>query len=159
ARQIAGSARLSLRLLQRARDGESAARLRPRVHVRGRHERPAHGPARAAADHGPVTRRLARLRVARASGSEPPRAPACASPPAHSHGRLCRAPGHPGALMPIEILHILGSAEPEGTGVARLVATLAAGLDHRAYRAHACFLGAGGPLASELTRSGMSVTA
>ncbi|HEV2054416.1 MAG TPA: glycosyltransferase family 4 protein [Methylomirabilota bacterium] len=61
--------------------------------------------------------------------------------------------------MPIEVLHILGSAALEGTGIARMVSTLAAGLDEREYRLHACFLGADGPLAAELARSGMSVHA
>lgn len=61
--------------------------------------------------------------------------------------------------MPIEVLHLLGSAALEGTGIARMVATLAAGLDQREYRLHACFLGADGPLAAELARSGMNVRA
>jgi glycosyltransferase involved in cell wall biosynthesis len=61
--------------------------------------------------------------------------------------------------MPVEVLHILGSAAPEGTGVARMVATLAAGLEARGYRLHACFLGADGPLTAQLARTGMSVRA
>jgi L-malate glycosyltransferase len=59
--------------------------------------------------------------------------------------------------MPIEVLHLLGSAGLEATGIARMVAALAAGLDQRQYRLHVCFLGADGPLAAELARSGMSV--
>jgi glycosyltransferase involved in cell wall biosynthesis len=61
--------------------------------------------------------------------------------------------------MPLDVLHILGSAAPEGTGIARLVATLAAGLPPRGYRVHAWFLGADGPLASEVARSGARVRA
>ena len=61
--------------------------------------------------------------------------------------------------MPVEVLHILGSAAPEGTGIAHMVATLAAGLGERGYRLHACFLGADGPLTAELARSGLSVRA
>ena len=61
--------------------------------------------------------------------------------------------------MPLEVLHVLGSAALEATGIARLVATLAAGLDPRAYRLHVSFLGADGPLRGDLARSGMSVRA
>jgi glycosyltransferase involved in cell wall biosynthesis len=61
--------------------------------------------------------------------------------------------------MPIEVLHVLGSACLEATGIVRMVAALAAGLDERQYRLHACFLGADGPLAAELARSGISVHA
>lgn len=56
--------------------------------------------------------------------------------------------------MPTEILHLLPSAQPEGTGVARIVAALAAGLDPSKYRVHAWFLGPSGPLVDELQAAG-----
>jgi len=56
-----------------------------------------------------------------------------------------------------DILHVLGTAQPEGTGIARIVAALAAGLDRRQYRLHAWFLGPGGALARELEAAGATV--
>lgn len=60
-------------------------------------------------------------------------------------------------MMPREILHILGSADSEGAGVASIVAALSRGLDGDRYRIHACFLGCDGPLAGELERAGAHV--
>lgn len=57
-------------------------------------------------------------------------------------------------MMPAAILHLLGTAQPEGTGIARIVAGLAAGLDPARYRVHAWFLGPPGPLVGELQAAG-----
>ena len=59
--------------------------------------------------------------------------------------------------MPAAILHLLGSAQPEGSGIARIVATLAAGLDPVKYQVHAWFLGPSGPLVEELQTAGATV--
>jgi glycosyltransferase involved in cell wall biosynthesis len=56
--------------------------------------------------------------------------------------------------MPIDILHVLGTAQPEGTGIARIVGALAAGLDPSRYHVHAWFLGPPGPLVDELRAAG-----
>ena len=56
--------------------------------------------------------------------------------------------------MPAAILHLLGTAEPEGTGIARIVAALAANLDPARYETHAWFLGPPGPLIDELQAAG-----
>lgn len=56
--------------------------------------------------------------------------------------------------MTKQILHILGTAQPEGSGIARIVCALAAGLDPLKYRVHAWFLGANGPLVEELQAAG-----
>lgn len=56
--------------------------------------------------------------------------------------------------MPAAILHLLGSAEPGGTGIARIVAALAAKLDPARYETHAWFLGAPGPLVDDLRTAG-----
>lgn len=61
--------------------------------------------------------------------------------------------------MALEVLHVLGSAAADGAGIARLVRLLAAGLDARTYRLHACFLGSDGPLVGELARSGIAARA
>jgi glycosyltransferase involved in cell wall biosynthesis len=55
------------------------------------------------------------------------------------------------------ILHILGTAQREGTGVARIVEALAKGLDPQQYRVHAWFLAGDGPLAKELEAAGVQV--
>jgi len=52
--------------------------------------------------------------------------------------------------MPCQVLHILGTAQPEGTGIARIVSALASGLDPERYHVHVWFLGGDGPLAAEL---------
>ncbi len=57
--------------------------------------------------------------------------------------------------MPRSVVHILGTAQPEGTGIARIVASLARGLKARDYFIHAYFLGADGPLVTELEGAGV----
>ena len=59
--------------------------------------------------------------------------------------------------MPERVLHILGTAQFEGTGVARIVSALARGLDPTRYKLHACFLNGGGPLSSALQADGVQV--
>jgi len=59
--------------------------------------------------------------------------------------------------MAHHVLHLLGTARPEGTGIARIVSGLAGGLDPARYRLHAWFLGDEGPLVDELRRAGASV--
>jgi glycosyltransferase involved in cell wall biosynthesis len=56
--------------------------------------------------------------------------------------------------MPAAILHLLGTAQPEGSGIARIVAALAAGLDPSKYHVHAWFLGPCGPLVEDLQAAG-----
>jgi glycosyltransferase involved in cell wall biosynthesis len=56
--------------------------------------------------------------------------------------------------MPVAILHLLGTAQPEGSGIARIVAALAAGLDPSKYHVHAWFLGPSGPLVEDLQAAG-----
>src|SRR6478735_3462632 len=56
--------------------------------------------------------------------------------------------------MPAAILHLLGTAEPEGTGIARIVAALAAKLDPARYETHAWFLGPPGSLMEDLRAAG-----
>ncbi len=55
------------------------------------------------------------------------------------------------------VLHILGSGRFEGAAVARIVSTIARGIDHDKYLLHAWFLEGDGPLADELRESGMPV--
>ena len=47
-----------------------------------------------------------------------------------------------------DVLHLLGSAQNESSGITRLVAMLAQKVDPARYRTHVWFLGADGPLAS-----------
>jgi glycosyltransferase involved in cell wall biosynthesis len=56
--------------------------------------------------------------------------------------------------MSAAILHLLGTAMPEGTGIARIVAALAGGLDPAKYHVHAWFLGPPGPLVQDLEAAG-----
>ena len=56
--------------------------------------------------------------------------------------------------MTKQVLHILGTAQLEGSGIARIVGALAAGLDPLKYQVHAWFLGADGPLVDELQAAG-----
>jgi glycosyltransferase involved in cell wall biosynthesis len=56
--------------------------------------------------------------------------------------------------MPAAILHLLGTAQPEGSSIARIVAALAAGLDPAKYHVHAWFLGPSGPLVEDLQAAG-----
>lgn len=59
--------------------------------------------------------------------------------------------------MPAAILHVLGTAEVEGSSIAGIVGELAGGLDPSVYRVHACFLGEPGPLVEELRGAGAIV--
>jgi glycosyltransferase involved in cell wall biosynthesis len=59
--------------------------------------------------------------------------------------------------MPRNILHLLGTAQPEGTGIARIAAAIAARLDPERYRTDIWFLGNDGPLSAELGRAGAGV--
>jgi glycosyltransferase involved in cell wall biosynthesis len=61
--------------------------------------------------------------------------------------------------MAHEILHILGSAQPEGSSIARIVCALARGLDPSRYRMHAWFLAGNGPLVGALERAGVPTCA
>lgn len=51
--------------------------------------------------------------------------------------------------MPRRICHILGSSGHEGTGIARIVASLHQHLDAEKYQLSACFVGTDGPLADK----------
>jgi len=57
-------------------------------------------------------------------------------------------------IMPTSVLHLLGTAQPEGSGIARIVAALAAGLNPSKYNVHAWFLGPPGPLVDDLQAAG-----
>jgi len=57
--------------------------------------------------------------------------------------------------MAHRILHLLGTAELEGTSIVRTVASLAQGVDSERFRMHAWFLGNGGPLVAALQDSGV----
>lgn len=59
--------------------------------------------------------------------------------------------------MSHNVLHILGTARPEGTGIARIVGALGRGLDPARYELYACFLNGGGPLSSALQADGVQV--
>ncbi len=61
--------------------------------------------------------------------------------------------------MPREVLHILGSAQPEGSSIARMVGALAQRLDPSRYRLRACFLAGNGPLVATLRSSGVECIA
>ena len=56
--------------------------------------------------------------------------------------------------MAAAILHLLGSAQIEETGPARIVAALAGGLDRKKYQVHAWCLGPHGPLVEYLQAAG-----
>jgi glycosyltransferase involved in cell wall biosynthesis len=62
-------------------------------------------------------------------------------------------------LVANEILHILGTAQPEGTGMARMVGTLARGLDPQRFQLHAWFLAGDGPLVGMLEHAGVRASA
>jgi glycosyltransferase involved in cell wall biosynthesis len=61
--------------------------------------------------------------------------------------------------MAHEVLHILGTAQPEGTGMARIVEMLARGLDPERFRFHAWFLAGEGPLVDMLEQAGVRASA
>ena len=56
--------------------------------------------------------------------------------------------------MSIRVLHLLGTAQYEDSGIARIVASLATGLDPARYEVHAWFLGPDGPLVEDLRAAG-----
>src|SRR5262245_54934181 len=56
-----------------------------------------------------------------------------------------------------KILHILGTARAEGAGIARIVSSLARGLNRDKYSIDACFLAGDGPLSKELEEAGARV--
>ncbi len=62
-------------------------------------------------------------------------------------------------MKPREILHILGTAQPEGTSLARIVQTLAAHLDPDLYRLTVWFLGPHGPLVDTFISQGIEARA
>lgn len=59
---------------------------------------------------------------------------------------------------PARILHVLGSGDESGAGMAQIVRNLAANLDPRRYRVSACFLRDDGPLGGTLREYGIEVT-
>ncbi|MGD1104920.1 MAG: glycosyltransferase family 4 protein [Terriglobia bacterium] len=61
--------------------------------------------------------------------------------------------------MAHQILHILGTAQPEGSSIARMVGALARGLDPARYRIHAWFLEGEGPLVGALEQDGARASA
>jgi glycosyltransferase involved in cell wall biosynthesis len=61
--------------------------------------------------------------------------------------------------MAHQVLHILGTAQPESMGMARIVDALARGLDPARYRTHAWFLAGSGPLIDSLNRAGAQADA
>ena len=60
--------------------------------------------------------------------------------------------------MAHQILHILGTAQPEGTGMARIVKTLAEGIHPNRYGVHAWFLEGDGPLVGLLRQNGIQAS-
>ena len=61
--------------------------------------------------------------------------------------------------MAYQILHILGTAQPEGTGMVRIVRALAKGLDPERYGIHAWFLEGAGPQVDLLREAGVQASA
>ena len=61
--------------------------------------------------------------------------------------------------MAHQVLHLLGTAQPECTGMARIVSALAQGLDPERYHLHACFLAGAGPLVGALQKAGVEASA
>ena len=61
--------------------------------------------------------------------------------------------------MAYQVLHVLGTAQYESTGMARIVRTLAEGLDPQRYRLHSLFLAGDGPLVNVLQASGLQSAA
>ena len=57
--------------------------------------------------------------------------------------------------MAHQVLHILGTAQPEGSSMVRIVRTLAEGLDPARYRVHALFLQGPGHLVDTLHKAGV----
>jgi glycosyltransferase involved in cell wall biosynthesis len=61
--------------------------------------------------------------------------------------------------MTKHVIHILGTAQLDGTGAAQIVRCLALGLNPDHYRIHVLFLGGTGPLVAALREAGISATA
>ncbi len=61
--------------------------------------------------------------------------------------------------MAEQILHILGTAQLESTGMVSIVRSLAQGLDPNRYRIHALFLAGDGPLVNSLEQAGVPARA
>jgi glycosyltransferase involved in cell wall biosynthesis len=59
--------------------------------------------------------------------------------------------------MVLEIVHLLGTAQREGAGIARIAAEVAAHLNPARFRVHAWFLGEDGPLSLRLASAGAAV--
>src|SRR5687767_6011330 len=70
-----------------------------------------------------------------------------------------RPGGAPRLMMPVNVLHVLGTAQAEGASIAGIPAILARRLDPQRFRIHACFLGEEGPLAATLQAAGVRVSA
>lgn len=60
-------------------------------------------------------------------------------------------------MSPRRVLHLLGTAREEASGIARVVALLSKGLDPGRYQVHAWFLDGEGPLRAELESAGARV--
>lgn len=58
---------------------------------------------------------------------------------------------------PVNVLHILGTAGHEGTGIANIVAALSESLNPERYTVHICFLEGDGPLGQEFRVQGTRV--
>jgi glycosyltransferase involved in cell wall biosynthesis len=58
-----------------------------------------------------------------------------------------------------KVIHILGSAQPEGTGTCQIVRSLAQNLDPERYQIHALFLAGTGPLVGNLRAAGIDAHA
>lgn len=59
--------------------------------------------------------------------------------------------------MAHNVLHVLGTAQPHGSSIARIVGQLASGLTCQRYRIHAWFISDDGPLTAELQKAGVNV--
>jgi glycosyltransferase involved in cell wall biosynthesis len=59
--------------------------------------------------------------------------------------------------MPVEVLHLLGEADPRGMAFVRTFQALRRGLDPQRFRLHAWFMGCDGPLSGILAGEGVPV--
>src|SRR5258708_7458450 len=59
-------------------------------------------------------------------------------------------------MTPRRVLHLLGSSGHEGTGIARIVSTLALGTDPQRYVTSAYFFGQPGPLSQDFEEKGIA---
>jgi glycosyltransferase involved in cell wall biosynthesis len=60
-------------------------------------------------------------------------------------------------VRPVEVLHLLGEADPRGMAFVRTFLALHHGLDRERYRLHAWFMGCDGPLTEMLAAEGVPV--